>query len=55
MSFARYPNYKDSGVEWLGEVPGHWGSVHSSEVLMWRLGKCFNLKQPTRTMSSCRI
>ena len=25
MSFPRYPAYKDSGVEWLGEVPGHWG------------------------------
>jgi type I restriction enzyme S subunit len=25
MSFPRYPEYKDSGVEWLGEVPGHWG------------------------------
>jgi type I restriction enzyme S subunit len=24
MSFPRYPTYKDSGVEWLGEVPGHW-------------------------------
>jgi type I restriction enzyme S subunit len=24
MSFPRYPAYKDSGVEWLGEVPGHW-------------------------------
>jgi type I restriction enzyme S subunit len=24
MSFARYPKYKDSGVEWLGEVPAHW-------------------------------
>ena len=24
MSFARYPTYKDSGVDWLGEVPGHW-------------------------------
>ena len=24
MSFARYPAYKDSGVEWLGEVPAHW-------------------------------
>ncbi len=24
MSFARYPAYKDSGVEWLGEVPEHW-------------------------------
>lgn len=24
MSFAKYPAYKDSGVEWLGEVPEHW-------------------------------
>lgn len=24
MSFQRYPDYKDSGVEWLGEVPAHW-------------------------------
>jgi type I restriction enzyme S subunit len=24
MSFPRYPEYKDSGVEWLGEVPKHW-------------------------------
>jgi type I restriction enzyme S subunit len=26
MSFPRYPKYKDSGVEWLGEVPKHWAS-----------------------------
>jgi type I restriction enzyme, S subunit len=24
MSLPRYPKYKDSGVEWLGEVPAHW-------------------------------
>jgi type I restriction enzyme S subunit len=24
MSFPRYSNYKNSGVEWLGEVPAHW-------------------------------
>jgi type I restriction enzyme S subunit len=24
MSFPRYSSYKDSGVEWLGEVPKHW-------------------------------
>lgn len=24
MSFPRYPEYKDSGVEWLGEVPEGW-------------------------------
>ncbi|MGY1881311.1 restriction endonuclease subunit S [Pseudomonas reactans] len=28
MSFPSYPAYKDSGVEWLGEVPQNW-SVHS--------------------------
>jgi type I restriction enzyme S subunit len=25
MSLPRYPEYKDSGVAWLGEVPAHWG------------------------------
>lgn len=24
MTFPAYPEYKDSGVEWLGEVPSHW-------------------------------
>lgn len=24
MSYPRYPKYKASGVEWLGEVPEHW-------------------------------
>jgi len=24
MSFPKYDRYKDSGVEWLGEVPKHW-------------------------------
>lgn len=23
--FRRYPDYKDSGVEWLDEIPAHWG------------------------------
>ncbi len=24
MSFPKYASYRDSGVEWLGEVPSHW-------------------------------
>jgi type I restriction enzyme S subunit len=24
VSFPRYPKYRDSGVEWLGQVPAHW-------------------------------
>lgn len=27
MSFPRYPAYKPSGVEWLGEVPEHWKAL----------------------------
>jgi len=25
VSFPRYPEYKDSGIEWLGELPSAWG------------------------------
>lgn len=25
-SYPRYPAYKDSGIEWLGEIPLNWGS-----------------------------
>lgn len=27
MTFPRYPKYKDSSVEWLGEAPAHWGTT----------------------------
>ncbi len=33
MSFPRYPAYKDSGVEWLGEVPGHWYAGRFSRAI----------------------
>lgn len=28
MKYKKYPNYKDSGVEWLGEVPENWDCTH---------------------------
>ena len=40
MSLPRYPRYKDSGVEWLGQVPEHWQvkplksvATHNDDVL----------------------
>lgn len=27
VSFPRYEKYKDSGVEWLGKIPEHWGML----------------------------
>lgn len=38
MSFPAYPKYKDSGVEWLGEVPEHWGV----DRLKRSIGSCKN-------------
>jgi restriction endonuclease S subunit len=37
MSFPRYPAYKDSGVEWLGEVPTNWNLKQLKHCII-RLG-----------------
>ncbi len=34
MKYKKYPTYKDSGVEWLGEIPEHWE--------MWKISHSFN-------------
>lgn len=32
MSFPRYEEYKDSGVEWLGDAPAHWKVVRLRHI-----------------------
>jgi type I restriction enzyme S subunit len=32
MSFPRYESYKDSDVEWLGQVPAHWAILKSQDL-----------------------
>jgi len=39
MSFPRYPKYKDSGVEWLGEVPEHWAISPCRAIVQERRAK----------------
>ncbi|SEF82848.1 restriction endonuclease subunit S [Nitrosomonas ureae] len=38
MSFPRYESYKDSGVEWLGEVPEHWEIASLSRLFSIKAG-----------------
>lgn len=33
-AFPKYPKYKDSGVEWLGDVPEHWDVLPGRTCLM---------------------
>ena len=47
MSFPRYPSYKDSGVEWLGEVPEHWGVCALNYRYEVELGKMLDEKRIT--------
>jgi type I restriction enzyme S subunit len=28
----KYPSYKDSGVEWLGEIPEHWKTLSNKNI-----------------------
>ncbi len=39
MSFPRYESYKDSGVEWLGEVPEHWDVLPCRAIVHERTAK----------------
>ncbi len=38
MSFPRYPTYRDSGVEWLGEVPEHWEGLAIKRIASLQSG-----------------
>ena len=69
MSFRRYPEYKDSGVQWLGEVPGHWevttlrrcviavqtGGTPSTDALSESLGEGFVWYTPGDFGSSLKL
>jgi len=38
-AFRGYPKYKPSGVEWLGDVPEHWGVKRAGLAFSIQLGK----------------
>ncbi|MEM8324954.1 restriction endonuclease subunit S, partial [Morganella morganii] len=37
--YKAYPEYKDSGVEWLGEIPAHWEMLRHKYVAFFTKGK----------------
>lgn len=39
MNFPKYSEYKDSGVEWLGEVPTHWETPKLKHLVRIRNGR----------------
>jgi type I restriction enzyme S subunit len=47
MKFKPYPEYKESGVPWLGKVPGHWTSKVGLAILKEKQVKNIGLKEKT--------
>ena len=41
----RYSEYKDSGVQWLGEIPGHWNCVPLKYFVDTKSGSAINVKE----------
>lgn len=39
MSLPRYAEYKDSGVEWLGDIPAHWEQFALKRVVQLKSGE----------------
>jgi len=45
--YQAYAEYKDSGIEWLGEIPGHWGVTQ-----LKRLGKFITGMTPSTAVEA---
>lgn len=42
--YQKYAEYKDSGVEWLGEIPSHWATCSLSKLFAIKAGGDVDLK-----------
>ncbi len=49
MKLPRYPKYKDSGVEWLGEVPEHWNPIPVKHLAEFINGDAFKPSEWTES------
>ncbi|HFQ4805331.1 TPA: restriction endonuclease subunit S [Vibrio vulnificus] len=43
--YAAYPEYKDSGVEWLGEIPAHWKTCRLKHLASIKNGQDYKAVQ----------
>ena len=39
----RYESYKDSGIEWIGKIPSHWGIIPLKRIMQIRNGQDYKL------------
>ena len=47
----RYSKYRDSGIQWLGQIPGHWKTIRVKSLLSERIDKSDTGKEEPLSMS----
>lgn len=50
MKYKKYPSYKDSGVEWLGDIPEHWKLLKNRHIFKTK-DKVLNDKEDMTVLS----
>lgn len=45
MSLPRYPEYEDSGEQWLGDIPSHWGTISLKRLASLKSGDAITAEQ----------
>lgn len=51
----RYPKYKDSGIQWLGQIPEHWDTKKIAELFTERREKVSDKEYPALSVSKAGI
>lgn len=51
----RYPKYKDSGIQWLGQIPEHWETKKIVELFTERREKVSDKEYPALSVSKAGI
>ena len=51
----RYPKYKDSGIQWLGQIPEHWDTKKIAELFTERREKVSDKEYPALSVSKAGV
>ncbi|OYQ72984.1 hypothetical protein B9T20_08060 [Wohlfahrtiimonas sp. G9077] len=53
MNYPKYESYKDSGIDWLGEIPRDWGIVRFTDSFVFSKGLTITKKDLKETGIPC--
>lgn len=53
LNVKKYPKYKDSGIQWIGEIPEHWEVVRNKNIFSYK--KVLNIENKEKCILSLTL